>query len=61
MLPLNQKVLARLDQRNVAAHPWHDLEIGELPACATTFSLFVDVHHDFDDAWFMYFTSSGCA
>ncbi|KAG0631162.1 hypothetical protein M758_1G232300 [Ceratodon purpureus] len=28
MLPLNQKILARLDQRNVAAHPWHDLEIG---------------------------------
>lgn len=30
MLPLNQKVLASLDSRNVAAHPWHDLEIGEL-------------------------------
>jgi hypothetical protein len=29
VLPLNQKVLASLDSRNVAAHPWHDLEIGE--------------------------------
>jgi hypothetical protein len=38
MLPLNQKVLARLDQRNVAAHPWHDLEIGELLASVMTFS-----------------------
>lgn len=38
MLPLNQKVLARLDQRNVAAHPWHDLEIGELQASVIRFS-----------------------
>jgi inorganic pyrophosphatase len=27
VLPLNQRVLASLDSRNVAAHPWHDLEI----------------------------------
>jgi len=36
MLPLNQKVLASLDSRNVAAHPWHDLEIGELCSCHVT-------------------------
>jgi len=30
VLPLNQLVLASLDSHNVAAHPWHDLEIGEL-------------------------------
>ena len=41
MLPLNQKILARLDQRNVAAHPWHDLEIGELQASETRFYLLI--------------------
>ena len=26
--PLNQRILATMERRSVAAHPWHDLEIG---------------------------------
>lgn len=26
---LNQRILSTMDRRTVAAHPWHDLEIGE--------------------------------
>jgi inorganic pyrophosphatase len=30
---LNQRILSSLSRRSVAAHPWHDLEIGpEAPA-----------------------------
>ncbi|KAG0585153.1 hypothetical protein KC19_3G262500 [Ceratodon purpureus] len=41
MLPLNQKILARLDQRNVAAHPWHDLEIG--PEAPLIFNCVIEI------------------
>ena len=27
--PLNQRILSTMERRTVAAHPWHDLEIGE--------------------------------
>jgi inorganic pyrophosphatase len=27
---LNERILSSLSRRSVAAHPWHDLEIGEL-------------------------------
>jgi len=31
--PLNQRILSTMERRSVAAHPWHDLEIGpEAPA-----------------------------
>jgi inorganic pyrophosphatase len=31
--PLNQRILSTMERRTVAAHPWHDLEIGpEAPA-----------------------------
>lgn len=26
--PLNERILSSLSRRAVAAHPWHDLEIG---------------------------------
>ncbi|KFK34611.1 soluble inorganic pyrophosphatase [Arabis alpina] len=28
--PLNERILSSMTQRSVAAHPWHDLEIGKL-------------------------------
>lgn len=28
---LNERILSSLSRRSVAAHPWHDLEIGKLP------------------------------
>jgi len=27
---LNERILSSLSRRSVAAHPWHDLEIGNL-------------------------------
>lgn len=27
--PLNERILSSMSQRSVAAHPWHDLEIGK--------------------------------
>ena len=27
---LNQRILSSLSRRSVAAHPWHDLEIGTI-------------------------------
>lgn len=27
--PLNARILSGMERRTVAAHPWHDLEIGE--------------------------------
>lgn len=29
-VPLNERILSSLSHRSVAAHPWHDLEIGTL-------------------------------
>ena len=29
-VPLNERILSSLSRRTVAAHPWHDLEIGHL-------------------------------
>ena len=29
-LPLNERILSSMRRRSVAAHPWHDLEIGIL-------------------------------
>lgn len=26
--PLNERILSSMTRRSVAAHPWHDLEIG---------------------------------
>lgn len=26
--PLNERILSSMSRRSVAAHPWHDLEIG---------------------------------
>lgn len=26
--PLNERILSSMNRRSVAAHPWHDLEIG---------------------------------
>ena len=28
---LNERILSSLSRRSVAAHPWHDLEIGTYP------------------------------
>lgn len=27
--PLNERILSSMTRRSIAAHPWHDLEIGE--------------------------------
>lgn len=27
--PLNERILSSMTRRSVAAHPWHDLEIGK--------------------------------
>jgi hypothetical protein len=29
-VPLNERILSSLSHRSIAAHPWHDLEIGTL-------------------------------
>ena len=29
-VPLNERILSSLSRRTVAAHPWHDLEIGQI-------------------------------
>ena len=28
---LNERIITSMSRRSVAAHPWHDLEIGNLP------------------------------
>lgn len=30
---LNERILSSLSRRSVAAHPWHDLEIGTFHIC----------------------------
>jgi hypothetical protein len=30
-VPLNERILSSLSRRSIAAHPWHDLEIGTPP------------------------------
>lgn len=37
--PLNQRILSTMERRTVAAHPWHDLEIGELNQLMSTLLL----------------------
>ncbi|KAG4155211.1 hypothetical protein ERO13_D03G097500v2 [Gossypium hirsutum] len=34
--PLNERILSSMTRRSVAAHPWHDLEIG--PGAPTIFN-----------------------
>ncbi|XP_052485817.1 soluble inorganic pyrophosphatase 4-like isoform X2 [Gossypium raimondii] len=34
--PLNERILSSMTRRSVAAHPWHDLEIG--PGAPTVFN-----------------------
>jgi inorganic pyrophosphatase len=31
---LNERIMSSLSKRSVAAHSWHDLEIGECTFCA---------------------------
>ncbi|XP_074582178.1 soluble inorganic pyrophosphatase 1-like [Curcuma longa] len=38
---LNQRILSSLSKRSVAAHPWHDLEIG--PAAPAIFNVVVEI------------------
>ncbi|MQL87305.1 hypothetical protein Taro_019841 [Colocasia esculenta] len=40
-LPLNERILASMSRRTVAAHPWHDLEIG--PEAPTIFNCVVEI------------------
>ncbi|XP_077213691.1 soluble inorganic pyrophosphatase 4 isoform X1 [Tasmannia lanceolata] len=39
--PLNERILSSLSRRSVAAHPWHDLEIG--PGAPTIFNCVVEI------------------
>lgn len=39
--PLNERILSSLSRRAVAAHPWHDLEIG--PGAPTIFNCVVEI------------------
>nr|GFC59530.1 soluble inorganic pyrophosphatase 4 [Tanacetum cinerariifolium] len=34
--PLNERILSSMNKSSVAAHPWHDLEIG--PGAPTVFN-----------------------
>ncbi|MCH4805164.1 hypothetical protein MLE29_10815, partial [Pasteurella multocida] len=38
---LNQRILSSLSRRSVAAHPWHDLEIG--PEAPNIFNCVVEI------------------
>lgn len=38
---LNQRILSSMSRRSVAAHPWHDLEIG--PEAPTVFNVVVEI------------------
>lgn len=31
--PLNERILSSMTRRSIAAHPWHDLEIGKQYLC----------------------------
>ncbi|KAG6523545.1 hypothetical protein ZIOFF_013406 [Zingiber officinale] len=39
--PLNERILSSMTRRSVAAHPWHDLEIG--PGAPTIFNCVVEI------------------
>lgn len=39
--PLNERILSSMTRRSVAAHPWHDLEIG--PGAPTVFNCVVEI------------------
>jgi len=39
--PLNERILSSLSRRSVAAHPWHDLEIG--PGAPSVFNCVVEI------------------
>jgi len=44
---LNERILSSLSRRTVAAHPWHDLEIG-----TPTLSDFFGVTFDYNECMF---------
>ncbi|KAB1668959.1 hypothetical protein ES319_1Z089600v1 [Gossypium barbadense] len=39
--PLNERILSSMTRRSVAAHPWHDLEIG--PGAPTVFNCVIEI------------------
>ncbi|OAY72146.1 Soluble inorganic pyrophosphatase 4 [Ananas comosus] len=39
--PLNERIISSMSRRSVAAHPWHDLEIG--PGAPTIFNCVVEI------------------
>lgn len=36
---LNERILSSMSQKDVAAHPWHDLEIGIVTSCVISMSV----------------------
>ncbi|CDY69447.1 BnaA09g51600D [Brassica napus] len=38
---LNERILSSLSRRSVAAHPWHDLEIG--PGAPSIFNVVIEI------------------
>lgn len=38
---LNERIISSMSRRSVAAHPWHDLEIGTISACLILFAFLV--------------------
>lgn len=41
---LNERILSSMSRRSIAAHPWHDLEIGM--NCLATIFFFPQFHQD---------------
>ncbi|KAL4579721.1 hypothetical protein LXL04_015883 [Taraxacum kok-saghyz] len=39
--PLNERILTTMNRRSVAAHPWHDLEVG--PGAPTIFNVVIEI------------------
>lgn len=39
--PLNERILSSLSRKTVAAHPWHDLEIG---MCLYFYHIYIILH-----------------
>jgi hypothetical protein len=42
---LNERILSSLSRRSVAAHPWHDLDTGELTELLLSLSLSLSFSH----------------
>ena len=44
---LNERILSSMQRRSIAAHPWHDLEIGTISVCLILFTSWSTVNRYF--------------